>query len=276
MIRGREAQERMSLPGDLVDRLEAALLDAFPDDEALDRLIRRVGLQARVPARAARDARVGKLVEAIDAQGRLIDLLDAARDLAPGNAIIGQTRPAILAQLDESQPKHAIPFLAAKSTNKRSSWARYWSSRTWYRLVFASTAVCVSLGVALWFRQPQKSESVRLTMRLRPNYSSRSISGIPRVGDQFDVVAFGCNIVWIYWNERKVIAGCPGDIACHALEDGWQYEMNVREIGRYRVVGAWLASAIPVPTGDVEADQATLLRGDARVTTMDIPVEVPK
>jgi endonuclease G, mitochondrial len=85
----------MSLPGRLVQRFEAALLDAFPDDDALDGLIRRVGLQARVPGRAALDARIAKLVAAADAQGRAVDLVYAAIALAPGNALLARVRPLI-------------------------------------------------------------------------------------------------------------------------------------------------------------------------------------
>jgi hypothetical protein len=99
---GAGIRERMSLPGDLVQRLEAALLDAFPDDDALDQLIRRVEMQARVPARAALATRVGKLVEVVDAQGRVRDLLDAALDLARGNVVLGQARPTILERLEEA------------------------------------------------------------------------------------------------------------------------------------------------------------------------------
>jgi RNA polymerase sigma factor (sigma-70 family) len=90
----------MSLPGDLVERLEAALLDAFPDDDALDQLLRRVGMQARVPARAALATRVGKLVDLVDAQRRVLDLLDAARDIAPGNASLAQVERLLLAIAD--------------------------------------------------------------------------------------------------------------------------------------------------------------------------------
>ena len=95
----------MSLPGDLVERLEAALLDAFHDDDALDKVIRRVGMQAKVPSRAALDARVGKLVAVVDAHGRVADLIDAAFELAPGNVLLAQARPAILEQLEQAQAR---------------------------------------------------------------------------------------------------------------------------------------------------------------------------
>jgi endonuclease G len=87
--------ERMSLPGRLVERFEAALLDAFRDDDALDRLIDKVDLRARVPGRAPLDARVARLVAAIDAQGRALDLVDAAVALAPGNAALARVAPLI-------------------------------------------------------------------------------------------------------------------------------------------------------------------------------------
>jgi chromosomal replication initiator protein DnaA len=92
----------MSLPIGLVERLEAALLDAFRDDDALDKLIRRVGMQVRIPARAALAARIGKLVEVVDAQGRLRDLLDAACELAPGNALLAEARSAILEHAEQA------------------------------------------------------------------------------------------------------------------------------------------------------------------------------
>ena len=89
----------MSLSGRLVERLEAALLDAFRDDDALDVLIKRVGMQTRVSSRAPLATRVSKLVEAVDAQGRLPDLLEAACDVAPGNAALAHVRPLIAAEL---------------------------------------------------------------------------------------------------------------------------------------------------------------------------------
>jgi serine/threonine protein kinase/nucleoside phosphorylase len=99
----------MSLPGRLVERLEAALLDAFPDDDALDQLVRRVGMHARISSRAPLAVRVGKLVEVVDAQGRVHDLLEAALDLAPGNGVLGQARQAVLAQLDEIRSANRAP-----------------------------------------------------------------------------------------------------------------------------------------------------------------------
>jgi len=89
----------MSLPGRLVERLEVALLDAFPDDDALDVLIKRVGMQAKVPSRAPMEARVRKLVEVVDAHGDVLDLLDAARRLVPGNAALAQVHPLILGEM---------------------------------------------------------------------------------------------------------------------------------------------------------------------------------
>ena len=85
----------MSLPGRLVERFEAALLDAFPDDDALDGVIRKLGLQARVPGRAPLDVRIAKLVAAADAQGRATDLVDAAIALAPGNAALARVQPQL-------------------------------------------------------------------------------------------------------------------------------------------------------------------------------------
>ena len=102
----------MSLPGDLVACLEAALLDAFPDDDALEQLMRRIGMRAHVPARAALVTRVGKLVEVVDAQGRVRDLLDAALSLAPGNVVLAQARSAILEHLGQAQTR---PSRAAQS-----------------------------------------------------------------------------------------------------------------------------------------------------------------
>src|ERR1043166_5876092 len=101
----------MSLPGRLVERLEAALLDAFPEDDALDRLVRRVGVQARVPGRATLVTRVGELIEVVDAQGRVLDLLEAALDLAPGNVVLAAARAAILAQVEGGQGANSRSML---------------------------------------------------------------------------------------------------------------------------------------------------------------------
>jgi len=113
----------MSLPVDLVQRLEAALLGAFPDDDALDRLIRRVELQGWVLSRAALVTRVDKLIQVVDAHGRVRDLLDAALELAPGNVALSQAQPVILEQLDQAQapPTRAVVHPAATSMPARSS-----------------------------------------------------------------------------------------------------------------------------------------------------------
>jgi RNA polymerase sigma factor (sigma-70 family) len=93
----------MSLPGDLVARLEAALLDAFPDGDSFDRLIRRLGLQGHVPERAVLLTRLDKLVQVADAQGRILDLLDAASELCAGNVMLARARPAVLRHFERTR-----------------------------------------------------------------------------------------------------------------------------------------------------------------------------
>lgn len=93
----------MSLPVRIVARFEDALLDAFRDKGSLERLVFHglgVSMAAEIDTSGSLRDVVSRLVSWADRRGRIVDLLHAALDTAPGNAALGRVRPLLLIVAD--------------------------------------------------------------------------------------------------------------------------------------------------------------------------------
>lgn len=75
-------------------------------------------------------------------------------------------------------------------------------------------------------------------------------------GDTLRVTARGAlyRAIWVYRDERTLVAVCPGASSCRAVDGGVGLELVLSARGTYAVVTLGAASDLPTPTGSLDAD----------------------
>lgn len=151
--------------------------------------------------------------------------------------------------------------------------------RRWW--LAAAPALAAAAAVVLWWTWPRGAAApappapIELALVLdRGGAVVRGSSA--EVGDVMHATARGgggFRGVWIYRNDRELIAACPGGGSCKETADAMTATVPLRVIGRYSIVVLSADVALPSPAGVLDEDLAAAAKAGARYQIEPLSVQ---
>jgi hypothetical protein len=93
-------------------------------------------------------------------------------------------------------------------------------------------------------------------------------------GDVLRVSARGARhrAIWVYKDERELVASCPGMVVCQTTADALDLKLVLPARGAYAVVTLGAASSLPAPSGSLDADldAASTIDGSYQLGHVDV------
>lgn len=230
------------LPADQADRFRDHLATCERCQRVLDGRMQE-SIVVRAPAARGESAMIA-LTTAPDA---------AAQAVAPGLGV----------------PASAVP--AAARAMARGEPARRWGCRR--ALVYAAPLLAAAAAVPLWLIHDE-DPSIKLSLAVEHSPAAeRSRSAAPRrgvaaqPGDVLRPKVHGgrYQALWVYLEERRLIAICPGDARCS--EDGRDLVLELRPTARGEYAIIALAASEPLPGPGATLDQTLVIARRAGIHT---------
>lgn len=140
-------------------------------------------------------------------------------------------------------------------------------SRGWWAVPAA--ALAAALGYALPSTTPQLALVVDHELRGPPRRT-----GAPSIGDHLRIRVTGgagTRTLWLYHNERRVVARCPG-AACEVTARGLTVDFEIDALGRFTVVALSAAAPLPPPSGSYDLDVTAANAAGATIKTYALDV----
>ncbi len=145
----------------------------------------------------------------------------------------------------EPPPGWEARVLAAVEPRRRPWWGRGWLA------VPALAAIALALAVVLIPRALRHEPgplvvSAELVAGSQKVRGPSAIRAVARGGE-------GHRAIWIYRDERELVAQCPGHPACQSSDDALSLVLDV-PIGNYQVIALSSAAALPAAASSPERD----------------------
>lgn len=118
----------------------------------------------------------------------------------------------------------------------------------------AAAMIAVGIGGRLWPRESRLEIEVSW-QPIGPPVRGSAV----RTGDVARVAATGggrYRALWVYRNERELVAVCPGGMQCLPSPDATVAQLTLELRGQYTFVAVASASPVPAPRGPLDADLA--------------------
>jgi hypothetical protein len=181
---------------------------------------------------------------------------------SPG-AVDAEADKAALARIEQ-----ALSTIGAEDSPPVGWEARVLAARPprrapWWRWALAIPAVAAAV-ILLWrVFMVDGPPAVQLSMTVKSHGPLVRSAAAVSLGDSLTIQVRGAGerVLWVYREGRLLIA-CPGDARCQASPSISAGELlltwTVQDLGSYAVVAAGSASALPAPSGDLDADLGAL------------------
>ena len=136
--------------------------------------------------------------------------------------------------------------LAAVEPRRRSWFARGW-------LAVPAVAAIALIAVLLPRSAHRAPEPLALSAELvagaQVMRGPSALRAIARGGD-------GHRAIWLYRDERELVAACPGHPACQTTGGALRIVLDPVPIGSYQIIALSSAAVLPAPTGSPDRDLA--------------------
>src|SRR5262249_17785279 len=140
----------------------------------------------------------------------------------------------------------------------------------WFLTLPVGFAAAASVFVGWWWHrgtiQEGRTSAPSIGLALIVEHDGTAVrggnaSGVGRVGDVLHTSASGARYraVWIYRNDRELIAACPGGANCKEDDGSVSASVPLRAMGVYAVVAIASEKPLAQPRGILDEDVATAM-----------------